>query len=253
MDLALYYWIIIFIFVGFSSGLLGIGGGVILMPILLAVGIDIKNAVSISVVQMISSSSFGTFLNYRSANLKIRDSLFLGLGGSLGAVFGIYVLNVLPSIVLQFSLLVILSFAIMQSLRPIRKIKNLDIQINEKIIFIIGIISGSISIPLGIGGAIVIIAFFSLLGMDAKKISSISLFFVIFTSISAFFTIFLSNNELVVEYDFIILIVLSTMFGSFLGIYAKNKIDIKYYKKFFLPLYLSSLTMTLYSIFLKLL
>lgn len=253
MDLSLYYWIIVFVFVGFSSGLLGIGGGIILMPILLAIGIDIKNAVSISVVQMISSSSFGTFLNYRSANLKIRDSLFLGLGGSLGAVFGIYVLNVLPSIVLQFFLLFILSFAIMQSLRPIRKIKNLDIQINEKIIFIIGIISGSISIPLGIGGAIVIIAFFSLLGMDAKKISSISLFFVIFTSISAFFTIFLSNNELVVEYDFIILIVLSTMFGSFLGIYAKNKIDIKYYKKFFLPLYLSSLTMTLYSIFLKLL
>lgn len=253
MDLDLYYSIIIFVFVGFSSGLLGIGGGVILMPILLAIGIDIKNAVSISVVQMISSSSFGTFLNYRSANLKIRDSLFLGLGGSLGAVFGIYVLNVLPSIILQFFLLFILSVAIMQSLRPIRKIKNLDIQINEKIIFIIGIISGSISIPLGIGGAIVIIAFFSLLGMDAKKISSISLFFVIFTSISAFFTIFLSNNELVVEYDFIILIVLSTMFGSFLGIYAKNKIDIKYYKKFFLPLYLSSLTMTLYSIFLKLL
>lgn len=249
----LYYYIIVFVFVGFSSGLLGIGGGVILMPILLAIGIDIKNAVSISVVQMISSSSFGTFLNYRSANLKIRDSLFLGLGGSLGAVFGIYVLNVLPSIILQFFLLFILSVAIMQSLKPIRKIKNLDIQINEKIIFIIGIISGSISIPLGIGGAIVIIAFFSLLGMDAKKISSISLFFVIFTSISAFFTIFLSNNELVVEYDFIILIVLSTMFGSFLGIYAKNKIDIKYYKKFFLPLYLSSLTMTLYSIFLKLL
>ena len=249
IDIEFYYWIIIFIFVGFSSGLLGIGGGMVLMPILLTLGIDIKNAVGISVVQMMSSSSFGTFLNYRGSSLKLRDSLFLGLGGSIGAIFGIYVLNILSSIILQFALLSILFVAIIQSIRPITKIENLNISISEKVIFIIGIIAGTISIPLGIGGAIVIIAFFSLLGMDAKRVSSISLFFVLFTSISAFITIFFNNHELILKYDFIITIVLSTMLGSYLGIYTKNKINIIYYKKFFLPLYISVSSMTAYSIF----
>ena len=61
------------IFVGFLSGFFGIGGGTILVPILLALGFDMKSAVGISVTQMVFSSLFGSFLNLRKGVLKIVD------------------------------------------------------------------------------------------------------------------------------------------------------------------------------------
>ncbi len=45
--------------VGVLSGFFGIGGGMILIPILLLIGIDIKSAIAISIVQMVFSSFYG--------------------------------------------------------------------------------------------------------------------------------------------------------------------------------------------------
>ena len=57
------------LFVGSLSGFFGIGGGTILVPILLFMSYDIKTAIGISVVQMVFSSLYGSFLNFRKGSL----------------------------------------------------------------------------------------------------------------------------------------------------------------------------------------
>jgi uncharacterized membrane protein YfcA len=53
------------LFVGAISGFFGVGGGMILVPMLMSIGVDIKSAIGISVVQMVFSSVYGSYLNYR--------------------------------------------------------------------------------------------------------------------------------------------------------------------------------------------
>ena len=50
--------------VGTLSGFFGIGGGMILIPILMLTGMDIKTAIGISVIQMVFSSFYGSYLNH---------------------------------------------------------------------------------------------------------------------------------------------------------------------------------------------
>ena len=51
------------IFIGVMSGFFGIGGGMILVPILVALGFGIKDAIGISIIQMVFISIFGSYLN----------------------------------------------------------------------------------------------------------------------------------------------------------------------------------------------
>ena len=79
--------ILVGIFVGFLSGFFGIGGGTILIPILLFFGFSFKEAIGISVTQMMLSSIFGSYLNYKKGLLKIKSGLSLAIGGAIGASF----------------------------------------------------------------------------------------------------------------------------------------------------------------------
>lgn len=74
---------------GFSSGLLGIGGGVVMVPILVHVGkISIHKAAATSMFIMIFTSIAGAFIKISNGQIHPDLSLFLVIGIVIGAQIG---------------------------------------------------------------------------------------------------------------------------------------------------------------------
>ena len=100
------------IFIGLVSGFFGIGGGTVLVPILLYFGFDIKDAIGISVVQMVFSSLYGSYLNYKRESFKINEGIYVGLGGLVGAMGSGFVVDSVSSKTLTLILIMFVTFAI---------------------------------------------------------------------------------------------------------------------------------------------
>ncbi len=76
---------------GVSSGLLGVGGGLLLVPaITLVIGFPIHFAVATSMFTMILTSLSGVFQHYTIGNINPEYALLLGAGAVLGAQLGTY-------------------------------------------------------------------------------------------------------------------------------------------------------------------
>jgi len=74
---------------GFLSGLLGIGGGVALMPILLyGIGMPIRNAAGTGILVLLATCLAGTALHARLGHVRLDMALVLLVGSSLGAQIG---------------------------------------------------------------------------------------------------------------------------------------------------------------------
>jgi uncharacterized membrane protein YfcA len=84
-------WVMILlgVFVGLLSGLLGVGGGALLMPILILLGFDAKK-VAVTMSFVIPFSTFAAFLTYLSI-IKINWTLLLI--ATIAAIIGGYVGN----------------------------------------------------------------------------------------------------------------------------------------------------------------
>lgn len=78
---------------GFLSGMLGVGGGVIITPALMVLGVPPLVAVASQVNHSIGTNLTG-FLNYRRNNdVDFRLGGILLIGGIIGAIFGVYLLR----------------------------------------------------------------------------------------------------------------------------------------------------------------
>ena len=73
---------------GFVGAMSGMGGGVVLIPALTLLGMDIKQAIAVSMVSVIatSSGSASAFVRDRVTNLKV--GMFLEMFTILGAIAG---------------------------------------------------------------------------------------------------------------------------------------------------------------------
>lgn len=77
---------------GVLGALLGLGGGIIMVPVLtLLLGVDIHYAIGASIVSVIATSSgaASTYVRNRIANLRV--GLFLSIATTTGAITGAYV------------------------------------------------------------------------------------------------------------------------------------------------------------------
>ena len=191
MEVALSVWFLVILgVVSGAAGFFGIGGGVIIVPVLLLCGVDMESAIGISIMQMIFSSSVGSIINIYHKKLDVRDGVFVGLGGLMGAAFSGVIVASLSSftLLLAFLLLSLVSFYkyvfdVKTNANPTPPITNPTKQ--KAVLILAGLVTGIFAVSLGVGGGLIlapILAYY--LGFNSKKVVPISLFFIIFASIS---------------------------------------------------------------------
>lgn len=73
---------------GFVGAMAGMGGGVVLIPVLTALGLDIKRAIAVSIVSVIATSSGSASAYVRDHITNLRVGMFLELFTMLGAMAG---------------------------------------------------------------------------------------------------------------------------------------------------------------------
>ena len=74
---------------GLLAGLLGIGGGVLMVPaMVLIMGFDQHVAQGTSLLVIIPAAAFGSLTHHRHGRLALRDAAAVAMGGVLGAILG---------------------------------------------------------------------------------------------------------------------------------------------------------------------
>ncbi len=76
-------------FVGFLSGLLGVGGGFLLTPILIMAGIPPTVAAASDSCQIVAASSSAVAAHFRLGNVDFKMGFTLLAGGLTGAGLGV--------------------------------------------------------------------------------------------------------------------------------------------------------------------
>ena len=81
--------------VGFLSGMLGVGGGFLMTPILIFLGIPPAVAVSTQANQIMASSISGALAHWRRRSLDVKMGAVLIIGGVFGSVSGVQLFSLL--------------------------------------------------------------------------------------------------------------------------------------------------------------
>jgi uncharacterized membrane protein YfcA len=239
--------ILIGILTGTISGFFGIGGGAVLVPMLMFAGLDIKEAIAISVVQMVFSSIYGSYLNYKAKTLDLKDGLYIGLGGSVGALFSGYVVANVSSFILKVMFLFFIGFAIYKFLTNSSSDEEKNTNTNKVLLFLIGMFIGAVAISIGVGGSTLLTPILvGYLAYKAKEATSMGLFFVIFSSIAGFVSMMYFGNLNISDG---MIVGASSLIGVFLGIRTKNHMQSDSYKKYVIYLYVAIFVYTFYEVF----
>lgn len=221
--------------VGTLSGFFGIGGGTILVPALMLLGHEIKDAIGISVIQMVFSSVYGSYLNRKNKTLDVGMGLVIGAGGFIGALSSGFIVSKIDDKTLE---IIFLTFAIFALSRLFfkTKVEKVEKNVNRVILFLIGVVLGVLGMIIGVGGSILLVPILvGFLHVDLKKAISAGLFFVVFSSISGLISHSLSRE---IDFQSGVIVGLASLIGVYVGIHFKNRVDTVLQKKLLLGFYL---------------
>jgi uncharacterized membrane protein YfcA len=245
--------ILIGIAVGVISGFFGVGGGMILVPTLMAIGIDIKSAIAVSVVQMVFSSYYGSYLNYKKGKLQLNEGIWVGVGGIIGGIIGARFTDILPKEVLEYIFLTLVIFALIKVITSKKPQENQEEGSFSKLtLFIIGLGIGIIAMMLGVGGSIMLTPILiGFLHFPSKKAATAGLFFVVFSSTAGFFYKLSANtfDKLSMPLSYILALAFSAVIGVIIGVKLKDIISDKHHKVSLIVLYLIILALLINKIF----
>ena len=162
---------------GFMAGLLGVGGGIIMVPALyyaftildfdILTRMHLSVGTSLAIIIPTSIISTKTHMEYDAVDFKMVKSfgVFILIGVILGTFLAVNLST--PPLVLFFSIFAFMVglFFIFLREKLVENPKTISIMIKN----ISGIIIGFISIPLGIGGGSLMVPFMRTFGYDIRK------------------------------------------------------------------------------------
>ena len=241
--------ILVGIFIGTMAGFFGIGGGMLLVPVLLALGFEIKDAIGISIIQMVFSSVFGSYLNHKKGTLIIGEGIFVGIGGFVGGFIGGKVTHLVPDTVLQFLFLGLLLFAMFRLFFSKTHSDDSETKtLNKGLLLSIGLVIGIFSMTLGVGGSIILTPILvGMLHYPIKKAVSAGLFFVVFSSVAGMISRLSTGT---IDFNNGLVVATASLLGVTLGIWLKDHVNSKNHKMALLILYLFAIIMLVKKIWL---
>lgn len=151
---------------GFCSAVLGIGGGIILVPgLILLFGYEIKKAIGTSLAIIVPIVFVGVMTHYiiESGNIKFLVALIVIIGSIIGAKFGAKLANKINSKLLTKLFALLLLFVGLKLIGiiniPTEAVSNITLC---PLLIILGLTAGSLSALFGIGGGIIIVPMLNL-------------------------------------------------------------------------------------------
>ncbi len=203
------------LFTGITAGFFGIGGGEIVVPSAIFAHFSYSHAVGISLMQMLFSSVVGSIINYKKGLLDLKEGSFAAFGGLMGAILGSFILKIIDDKILMAVFVVVvcytfIKYAFSNNKKPEHfEEMHFDLHANTKmpekkcpipfvsmdrthgVLMLAGFVTGIFSIPLGMGGGILMVPFLGyFLKYDSKKIVPLGLFFVVFASLSGVISLY---------------------------------------------------------------
>lgn len=188
--------ILIGICAGFASGLLGVGGGFLIVPLqyflLKYIGVAPDLAILISfgtsLAIIVPTALSGAYRHTRTMDNILKPGIRLGIFGLIGGILGGFVASALPSRVLEIIFGLLLLFIAVNNIVNINKEREeAKIPFNLLTTAIVGLLVGFSSGLLGVGGGIFLIAILTaLLGFSLIEAIGTSSVFICLTAIGGF-------------------------------------------------------------------
>ncbi|MEL5847850.1 MAG: sulfite exporter TauE/SafE family protein [Candidatus Igneacidithiobacillus chanchocoensis] len=201
--------------VGFLSGLTGVGGGFLITPLLIFVGVPPLIAVGTGAAQIVGASAVGSYSHWRMGNVDMRMALVLLIGSWTGGLLGVHVAKLLEQsghfgLVVTFLYVGLLGFIgismLIEALMAVRGKKRVkrakekgaswtdrlpwqmnfpvsDLRTSLLIPLGLGVAVGTLTALMGVGGGFVMVPIMLyVLKMPTKVVIGTSLFQLLFTT-----------------------------------------------------------------------
>ena len=262
MNVNIFLIVFIGMVVGALSGLFGVGGGFLMTPLLIFLGIPPVVAVGSEAPHVLASSVSGVIAHWRKKNVDFKMGFFLLSGGVIGSTLGVNLFKLLKTygqidIVIQFLFIIFLGFigismafesakttiknyrttsAIRTKLHQHSWIHGLPFKLRfhrSKLYIsaippiLIGFFVGVLSAMMGVGGGFIMIpAMVYILGMSTNVVVGTSLFQIIFvTANSTFFQSYLNQT---VDIVLSALMILGGVIGAQIGVRIGSHLKAEY-------------------------
>ena len=248
--------------VGGLSGLFGVGGGFLMTPLLIFLGIPPAVAVGTEAPHVLASSVSGVVAHWRRKNVDFKMGFFLLIGGIVGSTVGVNLFKLLRGfgqidMVIQMLFLIFLGFigfsmafeSARTTISKYRTTSSIRTKLHQhswihglpfKLRFhrsklyisaippiIIGFFVGLLSAMMGVGGGFIMIpAMVYILGMSTNVVVGTSLFQIIFvTANSTFFQSYLNQT---VDIVLAALMIIGGVIGAQIGASIGTKLKAEY-------------------------
>ena len=244
--------------VGVLSGLFGVGGGFLMTPFLIFLGVPPAYAVANEANNILATSVSGSTTHYLKDTLDYKMGLMIVVGGVIGTSIGIYTftyfqdlgkIDTVISLAYMYILAIIGTLMLVESLGEIDKAKRNLIEKKKLHVhywihglpfrmrfpksklyesaftpIIIGLLVGFIAAIMGIGGAFILVpAMIYIIKMPTKLVPGTSLFVTIFVSVIV--TFLHSFNYGSIDLMLVFMLVIGSIIGVQLGQKLGERID----------------------------
>lgn len=243
--------------VGFLSGMFGVGGGFLMTPLLIFIGVPAPVAVATEANQVVAASVSGALAHWRRGNVDVRMGIVLLIGGFVGSTLGVQIFTILRALG-QIDLVIALcyvtflgivgSLMVVESARawfrsrgssaPRRKLHQhmwihglpLKMRFRASKLYIsilpplaVGMFVGILAAIMGVGGGFVMVpAMIYLLGMPTSVVVGTSLFQIVFVTGNV--TFLQAYNNQTVDIVLALLLVVGSVIGAQLGVRVGAKL-----------------------------